>query len=61
VKPQKQHPFTASRILALTVIGLLVLGLGYLRVSADGPVTVPNGAKAGDLHLHACHYDTEAA
>ena len=21
---------------------------------------MPSGAKAGDLHLHACHYDTEA-
>ena len=60
MKPQKQRAFTASRIVALTVIGLLVLGLGYLRFSADAPVSVPHGAKAGDLHLHACHYDTEA-
>ena len=60
MKPQKYRPFTASRVVALTVIGLLALGLGYLRLSSDGPVSVPSGAKAGDLHLHACHYDTEA-
>ena len=60
MKPQKQRAFTASRIVALTVIGLLVLGLGYLRFSPDASVSVPHGAKAGDLHLHACHYDTEA-
>jgi pimeloyl-ACP methyl ester carboxylesterase len=60
VKPKQQRAFTASRIVALTVIGLLVLGLGYLRFSPDASVTVPQGAKAGDLHLHPCHYDTEA-
>jgi len=60
VKPGKQRPFTASRIVALTVIGLVVLGLGYLRFSSDASVSVPHGAKAGDLHLQACHYDTEA-
>ena len=60
MKPQQQRAFTASRIVALTVIGLLALGLGYLRLSHDPPVSVPQGAKAGDLHLHACHYDTEA-
>jgi len=60
MKPAKQRAFTASRVSALAVIGLLVLGLGYLRLSAAGTVTVPSGAKAGDLHLHACHYDTEA-
>ena len=60
MKPQKQRAFTASRIVALTVIGLLVLGLGYLRFSSDASVSVPHGAKAGDLHLHACTYDTEA-
>ena len=54
MKPQKQRAFTASRIVALTVIGLLVLGLGYLRFSSDASVSVPHGAKAGDLHLHAC-------
>jgi hypothetical protein len=60
MKPQKQRAFTASRIVALAVIGLVVLGLGYLRFSSDASVSVPHGAKAGDLHLHACTYDTEA-
>ena len=60
MKPTTRHGFTASRITALAVIGLLVLGLGYLRFSSDSSVTVPKGAKAGDLHLQACQYDTEA-
>jgi hypothetical protein len=33
---------TPTRIVALTFIGLLVLGLGYLRFSpGSGPVSVP--------------------
>jgi pimeloyl-ACP methyl ester carboxylesterase len=52
--------FTPARIVALVVIGLLVLGLGYLRVtSGDDAVSVPSGAKAGDLILHDCDYATE--
>ena len=52
--------FTISRIVALTVIGLLVLGLAYLRFGPDGgSVTVPKGAHAGQLTLEPCHYGTE--
>jgi pimeloyl-ACP methyl ester carboxylesterase len=52
--------FTPARIVALVVIGLLVLGLGYVHVaSGDDGVSVPSGAKAGDLSLHDCDYATE--
>jgi pimeloyl-ACP methyl ester carboxylesterase len=52
--------FTPTRIVALAVIGVLVLGLGYLRLApGDRTVPVPAGAKAGDLTLHACTYATE--
>ena len=40
---------TPARIVALAFIGLVVLGLGYLRFAPDGDsVSVPKGAKAGD-------------
>jgi pimeloyl-ACP methyl ester carboxylesterase len=54
------HAFTPARIVALVVIGVVVLALGYIRVSSDGDaVSVPSGAKAGDLILHDCDYATE--
>jgi pimeloyl-ACP methyl ester carboxylesterase len=51
--------FTPTRIVALAVIGVLMLGLAYLRFSPDDPVSVPPGAKAGDLTLEPCTYETE--
>jgi pimeloyl-ACP methyl ester carboxylesterase len=51
--------FTPTRIVALAVIGALVLGLAYLRLSPDAPVSVPPGAKPGDLTLEPCSYATE--
>jgi pimeloyl-ACP methyl ester carboxylesterase len=52
--------FTPARIVALVLIALLVLGLGYLRFGRDSSrVSVPEGAKAGDLILKSCRYDTE--
>jgi len=51
--------FTPARILALAVIGALLLGLAYLRFSPDAPVSVPPGAKPGDLTLEPCTYPTE--
>ena len=51
---------TLPRIAAFTVIGLLVLGLAYLRFGPDdGSVTVPKGAHAGQLTLEPCQYATE--
>jgi pimeloyl-ACP methyl ester carboxylesterase len=53
--------FTPARIVALALIALLVVGLGYLRFAPDsGSVSVPAGAEAGDLVLEDCDYATEA-
>jgi pimeloyl-ACP methyl ester carboxylesterase len=52
--------FTPARIVALVVIGVVVLALGYLHVSSGADaVSVPSGAKAGDLVVHDCDYATE--
>ena len=52
---------TLSRVVALALIALLVAGLTYLRVAPDsGSVSVPEGAKAGDLILEPCDYATES-
>lgn len=54
------RPFTRARIVALALIGLAVLGLGYLHVSTgNDSVSVPSGARAGELKLHSCDYATE--
>jgi pimeloyl-ACP methyl ester carboxylesterase len=56
----KTRVFTSGRIVALALIGLVVLGLGYLRFAPDaGSVSVPKGAHAGQLTLHACKYGTD--
>ena len=50
--PPETRNFTPARIVALALIGLVVLGLGYLRfVPSPGPVSVPPGAHAGPLTL----------
>ncbi|HSM16096.1 MAG TPA: hypothetical protein VK845_03735, partial [Gemmatimonadales bacterium] len=52
---------TSGRIVALAFIALVVAGLGYLRFSSDAePFSVPDGAKAGDLELTPCDYETES-
>jgi pimeloyl-ACP methyl ester carboxylesterase len=52
--------FTLSRVLALALIALLAAGLAYLRFAPDSSaVSVPEGAKAGDLVLESCEYPTE--
>ena len=57
---ERKPGFTLSRIIGLVIIGLLVLALGYLRFgTGDAHVSVPAGAKAGDLTLKPCSYDTE--
>jgi pimeloyl-ACP methyl ester carboxylesterase len=51
---------TPGRIVALVLIALAVAGLAYLRLWPDAdPVSVPKGAKAGDLILERCDYATE--
>jgi pimeloyl-ACP methyl ester carboxylesterase len=53
--------YPPTRIVALAVIGVLVLGLAYLRLApGDTPVSVPAGAKAGDVTMHPCTHATEA-
>jgi pimeloyl-ACP methyl ester carboxylesterase len=50
-----------GRVVALGVIVVLILGLGFLRFAPeDGLLAVPAGATAGDLVLEPCSYDTES-
>ncbi len=50
-----------ARGISLLVIAILALGLAYVKSSSGGDkVTVPSGAKAGQLTLHPCHYGTDA-
>jgi pimeloyl-ACP methyl ester carboxylesterase len=59
--PATPRIFTPARIVALVLIALVVVGLAYLRLAPDGedPVSMPAGAKAGDLTLERCDYATE--
>jgi pimeloyl-ACP methyl ester carboxylesterase len=51
---------TRTRIVALTLIGVVALGLAYLKLgSAEDRPSVPAGALAGDLLLDPCTYSTE--
>jgi pimeloyl-ACP methyl ester carboxylesterase len=51
---------TRTRIVALALIGVVALGLAYLKLgTADDPISVPAGAVAGDLLLDPCTYSTE--
>jgi uncharacterized membrane protein YdfJ with MMPL/SSD domain/pimeloyl-ACP methyl ester carboxylesterase len=57
---QRKRVLTPSRIVGLVLIALVVLGLGYARTaSGDHRVSVPAGAKAGDLTLKPCSYATD--
>ncbi len=57
---QRPRAFTWTRIVALLVIIVLLAGLTYLRVSSSPEtVSVPQGAHAGQLTMHACTYATE--
>jgi pimeloyl-ACP methyl ester carboxylesterase len=54
------HIFTPGRIVALVLIAVLAGGLAFLRFGPDGgSVSVPSGAKPGDLILEDCEYGTE--
>jgi pimeloyl-ACP methyl ester carboxylesterase len=51
---------TLTRIIALLLTAGLLLGLAYLRfTSGTAAVTVPPGARAGQLTMHPCTYPTE--
>jgi pimeloyl-ACP methyl ester carboxylesterase len=57
-KPKRR--LGAARITGLFMIAILALGLAYVKVASGGDkVSVPAGAKAGQLSLHPCHYGTE--
>lgn len=57
---RRARRFTPGRIVALVLIGLVVLGLAWLRFKPDAAaVTVPAGAKAGQLVLKHGTYETE--
>ncbi len=52
--------YSLSRIVALMVIGVMLLGMTYLGfASGDAAVSVPQGAHAGQLAMHPCAYTTE--
>ncbi|HET8557885.1 MAG TPA: alpha/beta fold hydrolase [Gaiellaceae bacterium] len=49
-----------ARVTGLLVIALAALALGYVKLaSGETKVSVPAGAKAGQLTLHSCAYSTE--
>jgi pimeloyl-ACP methyl ester carboxylesterase len=57
---RRPEPFGPARIIALALISLTTLGLAYLHFSGGNDVvSVPSGAHAGQLKLHACRYATE--
>ena len=52
--------YNPSRIVALAVIGVMLLGLTYVGfASGSTAVSVPRGARAGQLTMHSCTYATE--
>lgn len=51
---------TPARVVALTLIAVLVGGLAYARFGTDAEaISVTAGAEAGDLILEPCEYTTE--
>jgi hypothetical protein len=51
---------TRARVVALGAITVMIVGLAYLRFASGGsPVSVPAGARAGDLALRPCSFPTE--
>lgn len=53
--------FTPARIVALVISAILVAALAYLRFApGSAAVSVPAGAKAGQLSLKPCTYATES-
>ena len=57
---KRKRAVGAARITGLMLIAILALGLGYVKFTSGGDkLSVPAGAKAGQLTLHPCHYGTE--
>lgn len=60
MKTRPGRNLTPARIVALVAIAALVAALGYLGVVTDETaVSLPAAAKAGDVQLESCEYDTE--
>src|SRR5438874_1783234 len=60
MEASRTKPFGPARIVALALISLTALGLAYLHFrGGNDSVSVPSGARAGQLTLHSCHYATE--
>jgi pimeloyl-ACP methyl ester carboxylesterase len=60
MNPPTTRVFTVSRIVALALIAAVVAGLGFLRFgTGSDTVSVPEGAKAGDVILERSTYATE--
>ncbi|HEX6663112.1 MAG TPA: alpha/beta fold hydrolase [Gaiellaceae bacterium] len=58
--PTTTKVFGPARIVALALVSLTALGLAYLHFgTGSDAVSVPSGARAGQLNLHQCHYATE--
>ena len=60
MKSPRTKAFGPARIVALALVSLAALGLAYLHFGTGSEsVSVPSGAHAGQLKLHACHYATD--
>jgi pimeloyl-ACP methyl ester carboxylesterase len=58
---EKTRIFTPVRIVALTLCAVLVFGFLLFRFAPEGQsVSVPQGARVGDLILKPCSFPTEA-
>jgi pimeloyl-ACP methyl ester carboxylesterase len=52
--------FTPTRVIAIAIIAVLGVGLGWLRFAPEtAPVSVPAGAHAGQLTIKPCTYATD--
>jgi pimeloyl-ACP methyl ester carboxylesterase len=59
--PRRKRRLSLARLTGLLLIALVALGLSYVKLASGGDrVSVPAGAKAGQLTLHPCHYGTDA-
>jgi uncharacterized membrane protein YdfJ with MMPL/SSD domain/pimeloyl-ACP methyl ester carboxylesterase len=57
---RKRRRLGAARVTGLFLIVIVALGLAYVKAaSGEDKISVPAGAKAGQLTLHPCHYGTE--
>ena len=54
-----KRALTPGRITGFLLIGLVVLGLGYLRVSSADAVSVPAGQRRAISVMNPCTYGTE--